>query len=201
MLPSLLGKSTAKTAASNALSSSVTAPFRVRRCCYSAPLLEQVLRSSTMAIAAATRAITFRDDHQITNNSRRRCYHTSIIRGGSPTRISTAALLLRAANESARLFLSQSPFSTSASASAPVDSGQSRQQFFKTNDKIESYFSAIGGHSDAPPPNLTSNQVSASVFVNSLYFNSMKPFRSPEYFGQMSLSSLTMSLPEKMKFS
>src|SRR5699024_3681072 len=106
-----LGKSTAKTAASNALSSSVTAPFRVRRCCYSAPLLEQVLRSSTMAIAAATKAITFRDDHQIISNyRRRRCYHTSIIRGGSPTRISTAALILRAANESARLFLSQSPF-------------------------------------------------------------------------------------------
>lgn len=166
MLPSLLGKSTAKTAASNALSSSVTAPFRVRRCCYSAPLLEQVLRSSTMAIAAATRAITFRDDHQINNNSRRRCYHTSIIRGGSPTRISTAALLLRAANESARLFLSQSPFfstSSSASSSSSVDSGQSSKQFFKTNDKIESYFSAIGGHSDAPPPNLTSNQVSASI--------------------------------------
>lgn len=164
MLPSLLGKSTAKTAASSALSSSVTAPFRVRRCCYSAPLLEQVLRSSTMAIAAATRAITFRDDHQINNNSRRRCYHTSIIRGGSPTRLSTAALLLRAANESARLFLSQSPFGTSSVSSSSEHGGHSSsKQFFKTNDKIESYFSAIGGHSDSPPPSLTSNQVSTHI--------------------------------------
>ncbi len=174
MLPSLLGKSTAKTAASSALSSSVTAPFRVRRCCYSAPLLEQVLRSSTMAIAAATRAITFRDDHQINNNSRRRCYHTSIIRGGSPTRLSTAALLLRAANESARLFLSQSPFSTSSVSSGGGHS--SSKQFFKTNDKIESYFSAIGGHSDLPPPSLTSNQVSAPKCLPPVLMHSKNKF-------------------------
>lgn len=125
-----------------------------------------------MAIAAATRAITFRDDHQINNNSRRRCYHTSIIRGGSPTRLSTAALLLRAANESARLFLSQSPFSTSSVSSGGGHS--SSKQFFKTNDKIESYFSAIGGHSDLPPPSLTSNQVTRILRTNeSLIFNNV----------------------------
>lgn len=191
MLPALLTKSSASktsaAAATTALATSVTAPFRVRRCCYSAPLLEQVLRSSSSSNCTTSsmpivplKAITFCDDHH--NHNSRRCTHhyqpsknrqmfKMVPRWSQPY----INLLLRASRIPPRQFWSTLPsfrnISSSSKNPASKDSPDT-QQIFKQNDKIESYFSAIGGLSDSPPPDLTVEQITRILRTNeSLIFN------------------------------
>src|SRR6218665_1050625 len=152
------------------LNYSVTAPFRVKRFGYTAPILGQLLRATANGTAAKIFALAVADrldrlknnNNNNSNDLRRNCLRNVSKTIAILNRIWNPQLLRldhHITYNSLRSFTTSTSSASSEKPEAAVSASEKLKQIFRQNDKIESYFCAIGGHSDLPPPSLTPEQV------------------------------------------